>query len=269
MASKKFYAVAVGRVPGLYSVWEQARRQVDGFAGARFKGFSSRGEAEAWLADPELRRISAVRAAPSGRAETTSGSGDRGVIGPEVGQVTASRGKVGSGGAGRPAAAVGPDLSAAPGPGEVVIYTDGGAINNPGPGGYGVVQLYDDQRRELAGGFRLTTNNRMELMACIVALRELEQRDKPVRLYSDSSYVVNGINKGWAKNWRRRGWIKADRQPALNPDLWGELLDLVAGLQVSFHWVRGHAGNPLNERCDQLAVAMARSSGLPVDEGYE
>ncbi|HET97677.1 MAG TPA: ribonuclease HI [Desulfurivibrio alkaliphilus] len=231
---KKFYAVAAGRVPGIYSAWPQAQRQVEGFAGARFKGFASHAEAAAWLADPPPGP--AKRAAKTRIRTEGGGSGEL------------------------------PDPGAAD---EVLIYTDGGAINNPGPGGYGVVQLYNGERKELSGGFRLTTNNRMELMACIVALRELEYRDRPVRLYSDSSYVVNGINRGWAQGWRRRGWIKADRQPAVNPDLWGQLLDLVARLRVTFHWVRGHAGNPLNERCDQLAVAMARRSGLPMDEGYE
>ncbi|MFH7319633.1 ribonuclease HI [Desulfurivibrio sp. D14AmB] len=231
---KKFYAVAVGRVPGIYSTWPQAQRQVDGFAGARFKGFASQAEAVAWLAKP-----------PSCRKKGT---------GPTRGRAVGS----GSG-----------ELSDSGAADEVLIYTDGGAINNPGPGGYGVVQLCNGERKELCGGFRLTTNNRMELMACIVALRELEYRDWPVRLYSDSSYVVNGITRGWAQGWRRRGWVKADRQPAVNPDLWEQLLDLVAQLRVTFHWVRGHAGNPLNERCDQLAVAMARRSGLPMDEGYE
>ncbi len=151
----------------------------------------------------------------------------------------------------------------------VIIYTDGGSINNPGPGGYGVVQIYNDTRKELYGGYRLTTNNRMELMACIVALRELEYRDKPVVVYSDSSYVVNGITKGWARGWRKRGWLKSDRTPALNPDLWSELLDLVEELDVSFNWVKGHAGHPLNERCDTLANSSARRNDLPADEAYE
>ncbi|MDZ7641916.1 MAG: ribonuclease HI [Desulfurivibrio sp.] len=151
----------------------------------------------------------------------------------------------------------------------MLIYTDGGALGNPGPGGYGVVQLYNGQQRELAGGFRLTTNNRMELLACIVALRELEVRQRPVRLYSDSSYVVNGITKGWARNWRRSNWRKSDGKPALNPDLWGELLALVEGLPVTFYWVRGHAGNPLNERCDELVRSQSRRADLPADEVYE
>ena len=108
----------------------------------------------------------------------------------------------------------------------------------------------------------------MELMGCIVALRELQHRDIKVTLYSDSSYVVNGISKGWAKNWRKNGWIKSDKQPAINSDLWAELLDLVTGLDIAFKWVKGHAGHPMNERCDELAVAAARQEGSPVDKGY-
>jgi ribonuclease HI len=109
----------------------------------------------------------------------------------------------------------------------------------------------------------------MELMGCIVALQKLEQRDKPITLYSDSSYVVNGIVKGWAKNWRKNGWIKSDKKPAVNQDLWEKLLELVEPLAITFKWVKGHAGNPLNERCDELAVASARRSGLPEDVGYK
>ncbi len=152
--------------------------------------------------------------------------------------------------------------------GKIIIYTDGGSINNPGPGGYGAVILYNDECIELSGGYRLTTNNRMELMGCIAALRKLDVLNKPVVLYSDSSYVVNGISKGWAAKWRKNGWRKANKEPALNTDLWSELLDLTKGLDISFNWVKGHSGNPLNERCDKLAVSTARRSGLPEDIGY-
>jgi ribonuclease HI len=106
-------------------------------------------------------------------------------------------------------------------------------------------------------------------MGVIVALRQLEFRDKPVTVYTDSSYVVNGITKGWAKSWRKNNWIKSDKKPAVNPDLWGELLDLTAELNVDFVWVKGHAGNPLNERCDQLAVSSAKQKALPEDKGYK
>lgn len=153
--------------------------------------------------------------------------------------------------------------------GEITIYTDGGSSGNPGPGGFGVVIISNGNRKELSGGFRLTTNNRMELMGVIAALRSLEQKDKPITLYTDSSYVVNGITKGWAEKWRKNNWIKSDKQPAINPDLWGELLDLIKPLNIKFMWVKGHAGNVFNERCDELAVSSAKKPGLPVDIGYK
>ena len=108
----------------------------------------------------------------------------------------------------------------------------------------------------------------MELTACIKAIEALSQTDRPVALFSDSSYVVNGISKGWAGGWRKRGWKKSDGKPAVNPDLWERLLDLTADLNISFHWVKGHAGHPLNERCDELAVQSARGKNLVEDTGY-
>jgi len=151
----------------------------------------------------------------------------------------------------------------------ILIYTDGGAINNPGPGGYGIVICDGGSRQEISGGFRHTTNNRMEMTACIVALQEVAGSSRPIVLYSDSSYLVNGITKGWARSWRSRGWRKADGAPALNADLWGDLLDILEDEQVTLRWVKGHAGNELNEVCDRLAVSAARSGGLPIDYGYE
>ena len=147
----------------------------------------------------------------------------------------------------------------------LVVYTDGGAIGNPGPGGYGVV-FQDGQ--EFSGGFNRTTNNRMELMAVIVALEALQGETRPIYLHSDSRYVVDGITKNWAKGWKRRGWKKSDGNPALNSDLWSRLLDLEQDLDIRFIWVKGHAGNPLNEACDQLANSTARKPGLPDDTGY-
>lgn len=151
----------------------------------------------------------------------------------------------------------------------IEIYTDGGAINNPGPGGYGVVFLVNGESHELFGGFKHTTNNRMELMACIKGIEALPTRSKSVALFSDSKYVVNGISKGWAKSWRKRGWLKSDGKPAVNSDLWVKLLDGIEGLEITFNWVKGHAGNPLNERCDKLAVSSARGDDLLVDTGYK
>jgi ribonuclease HI len=151
---------------------------------------------------------------------------------------------------------------------KVVIYTDGACSGNPGPGGYGVVMLYNGYRKELSGGFRLTTNNRMEMLAAIEGLRALNDRCA-VTLYSDSQYLINAIQRGWAVRWRANGWMRNKKEKAVNPDLWAQLLDLCARHQVEFVWVRGHAGNVENERCDQLAVAAAQQRDLPADEMYE
>ncbi len=151
---------------------------------------------------------------------------------------------------------------------ETTIFTDGGCINNPGPGGYGIIIVANGKRKELSGGFRLTTNNRMELTAAILGLQELSPKSK-VSLYSDSRYLVDGISKGWAKAWRANKWRKSDKTRALNVDLWQRLLDLCEQHQVTFHWIEGHAGHPENERCDKLAVENARRKNLPIDPGYE
>ena len=137
---------------------------------------------------------------------------------------------------------------------QVTIYTDGACSGNPGPGGWGVVLKYGEHRKELSGGEKLTTNNRMELMAAIRGLGELKTPCR-VDLYSDSKYLVDAMVKGWAKGWRARGWRRADKKPALNPDLWEEILRLDGVHSVTYHWVKGHAENPENNRCDQLAVA--------------
>ncbi|HMV47437.1 MAG TPA: ribonuclease HI [Blastocatellia bacterium] len=150
---------------------------------------------------------------------------------------------------------------------QVVIYTDGACSGNPGPGGYGVVLLYNGHRKELSGGFRKTTNNRMELLGAIEGLRALKDRCA-VRLHTDSQYVVNAIQKGWAAKWKANGWMRNKTDKAVNPDLWEQLLQLCKQHKVEFIWVRGHAGNVENERCDQLAVAAAQQPNLPVDEGY-
>ncbi|HEU4386192.1 MAG TPA: ribonuclease HI [Blastocatellia bacterium] len=151
----------------------------------------------------------------------------------------------------------------------VIIYTDGACLGNPGPGGYGVVMLYGGHRRELSGGYRLTTNNRMEMMAAIVALRALKQHCK-VTLHSDSQYLINAITKGWAERWRQNGWVRnKQKEKAVNPDLWEEMLALCEKHQVEFRWVRGHSGVTENERADRLSVEAASKPNLPRDEGYE
>ncbi len=135
----------------------------------------------------------------------------------------------------------------------VEIFTDGACSGNPGPGGYGAILRYGEHIKELSGGEEQTTNNRMELTAVITALEALKEPCLVV-LTTDSKYVVDGIEKGWAKSWRENGWKKKDKKPALNPDLWGKLLDLLEVHEVKFNWVKGHAGHPENERCDELAV---------------
>ena len=153
--------------------------------------------------------------------------------------------------------------------GKIIIYTDGGCINNPGPGGYGVVLLSGGKRKELSGGYRLTTNNRMELMAVIQGLKALKFSCS-VMLFSDSTYVVDGIEKGWARRWRKKGWMRSPTQPAENADLWEQLLDLCDTHTVEFSWVRGHTGQPENERCDQLAKQAALDEeNLLQDTAYE
>ena len=139
----------------------------------------------------------------------------------------------------------------------VTIYTDGACSGNPGPGGWGAILMYGEYQKEISGGEARTTNNRMELLGVITALEALKE-PCVVELYSDSKYVIDGLGKGWAEGWRARGWVKPDKKPALNPDLWGRLLDLCEVHTVNLHWVKGHAENPYNNRCDQLAVAESR-----------
>jgi ribonuclease HI len=150
----------------------------------------------------------------------------------------------------------------------VTIYTDGACLGNPGPGGYGVVLLHGSHRKELSGGFRLTTNNRMEILAAVIGLEALK-RPCTVTLFSDSQYLVNAVQQGWAARWRANGWKRNKKEAALNPDLWERLLCCLETTKSEFRWVRGHAGNPENERCDQLAMSAAKSASLGVDSGYE
>jgi len=149
----------------------------------------------------------------------------------------------------------------------VTIYTDGACLGNPGPGGYGVILLYKGNRRELSGGYRKTTNNRMELMAAIIGLEALKEKCK-VTLYSDSEYLVKAMSQGWAQRWRANGWKRNKREKVLNPDLWERLLQLCDYQDVHFSWVKGHADTQENIRCDELALQAARQPSLPVDEGY-
>lgn len=234
---KKFYAVARGRKPGIYKQWfgtGGAEEQIRNFSFARYKGFATLKEAENWLSDiisgkDTKRKPSPLKFSPTLRIAKSE----------MVSEETA----------------------------DYIVFTDGGCLNNPGPGGYGIVVVENEKRRELSGGFRHTTNNRMELTACIVGLRELKPKSKVI-LYSDSKYVVDGITKSWAKGWRSRNWKKSNGEKALNPDLWAQLLDLCEQHTINFRWVKGHAGNEGNERCDELATMEANRDDQPEDEGY-
>lgn len=145
----------------------------------------------------------------------------------------------------------------------IFLYTDGAASGNPGPGGYGVVLKCGDLRREISGGFARTTNNRMELLAVITGLEAIRWENAEVEVWSDSTYVVKAITEGWLEGWVAKNWKKVK-----NPDLWQRFLPLYRAHHVSFHWLKGHAGHPENERCDRLAVAAYSQPGLPEDEGY-
>jgi ribonuclease HI len=146
---------------------------------------------------------------------------------------------------------------------EVIIYTDGGSDPNPGRGGYGVVLMHGKHRKEISGGYRHTTNNRMELTAVIEALKALKEPCR-VRLYSDSEYVVKAMTLGWVQKWIKKRWKKVK-----NPDLWQQLVEVAGKHQVEFKWVKGHAGIPENERCDQLATIASNLPKLPPDVVYE
>ena len=232
-SAKKYYAVVRGRATGIFSTWfgpGNAEEQVRGFAGARFKGFPSIDEARAWLQD-------GANTQPIRKKHTGS----------------------------KPKQAA-PGISTDQA--DVIIYTDGGCSCNPGPGGYGAVIITNGKRHELSGGFKHTTNNRMELMACIVALKSIKP-GASVLVHSDSQYVVNGISKGWAAKWRAQGWMRNKNDAAENYDLWQELLDACAPLNVRFVWVKGHAGNEENECCDQLATQALAADHTDRDKNFE
>lgn len=140
---------------------------------------------------------------------------------------------------------------------EIILYTDGSCSKNPGPGGWGAILRYKIHKLELSGGACSTTNNKMELTGVIEGLKVLNEPCK-VQLYTDSQYIVNAVNKGWLDSWVKRGWKKADKSPVLNKELWQELLALMEKHDVTVHWVKGHADNEYNNRCDELAVAQTR-----------
>lgn len=228
MAQKKVYAVKRGRTTGLFASWEECRAQVDGFAGAAYRGFASPREATAWL-------FGAGAAMPLFDAEP-----------PEADA--------------RETAAQEPTESAARA--AFVVYTDGSCLKNPGgPGGYAAVILAPDGTvRELSGGAPETTNNRMELSAGIAALGALPE-GAPVDFYTDSQYLKNAFTKYWLRSWKKRGWLTAAGTPVKNQDLWRALDEAIARRRVRFYWVKGHAGDRWNERCDALARESAARAG--------
>ncbi len=147
----------------------------------------------------------------------------------------------------------------------LVIYTDGASRGNPGPGGYGVVMMWGDKAKELSAGYRLTTNNRMELLGVIKALEALTRKHIPLTIYTDSQYIVNAVEKGWLKNWVQTDFKGGKK----NKDLWLQYADLAKNFKIKFVWVKGHADNPYNNRCDELATQAADGNNLLIDEGYE
>jgi len=226
--SRTYYAVARGIKPGIYTAWSGT-----GGAEEQVRGF----------AGAHYRKFASLAAAERWLKNPISAAAVSGKTPPFA----------------LPAS----DLAQ----GRIVLYTDGGCRGNPGPGGYGVIIVTGESRIELAEGFRLTTNNRMEMMACVAALKALKT-PADVILYSDSRYVIDGINKGWARRWRANRWMRTRSEAAENSDLWSQLLDLCDTHRVRFVWVRGHAGQTENERCDALAGAAAAGPDLMEDLAY-
>lgn len=148
---------------------------------------------------------------------------------------------------------------------EIKIYTDGSSRGNPGPGGFGVILMWNHHRREISGGFRLTTNNRMELLAVINGLEAITKKELPIVIYSDSQYVVKAVEEGWLNNWIKTNFKGGKK----NKDLWTRYYHLSLKMKIKMKWVKGHADNPFNNRCDELATAAAYGKHLDVDEGYE
>ena len=247
---KQYYAVRIGREPGIYLTWEECKAQVDGYAKAQYKGFGSLEEAEAYMGNVKTTRPGCDE--PSGAEPFNPPGAPKKKRGTGRGEDEAKALKI---------------LETSDGLKHVVIYTDGACLGNPGPGGYGVVLLHGKDRKEFSRGFRLTTNNRMEMLACIVGLQTLNQ-PSAVTLYSDSQYVINSMTKGWARRWKKYKW-KRNGENVPNADLWEKMLELCDKHKVRFNWVRGHAGNKENERCDQLARQAALGFDMAIDSVYE
>ncbi len=265
-SKKNYFAVAVGRKPGIYQSWsgeEGAQKQVIGHPGSVYQGFQTLDEAQTWLDNVAKGQVTSPPSEKETPKPLFSPSKEDDVSLSHIKKHARDK---------EPLPAVthrNVDAPAELKNGKVILYTDGGCMNNPGPGGYGVVLLYADKRKELSGGFRLTTNNRMELTACIQGLLALKF-PCPVIVFSDSQYLINGMTKGWALRWKKKGWMRTPDQMAENADLWAQLLELCSIHRVEFVWVKGHAGTPENERCDQLAKAAAMNKEIhQPDTPYE
>ncbi|MBP2664528.1 MAG: rnhA [Firmicutes bacterium] len=226
--AKHFYAVKTGRVPGIYRTWDECKEQVDGYPKAAYKGFATESEANEFLTGAlPPRNISLPSKLAKAKTAKTSPS------------------------------PVPPQKQRAYDDDSVIIYTDGSCLKNPGgPGGYATVIQLGTLIKEIAGSEPSTTNNRMEMKAAIEALRFF---DKPtsIVLHTDSQYLRKGLAEGWVENWKRNGWITKAGSPVLNKELWQELDRLNSFHKVVWNWVKGHHGNPMNERCDELAVGAA------------
>ncbi|WP_097653534.1 ribonuclease HI [Candidatus Chloroploca asiatica] len=268
MSKKHFYAVVAGHTPGIYTAWvgaNGAEVQVKGFPGAIFKGFATHAEAKRWYEQRADRvRRSESSADLGGNQAAPAHSGEPGRASEAVGEEAIPSEPT-------RASSFNPSLhEEALAQGKVVLYTDGGCQGNPGKGSYGVVLLYKDHRKEFSAGYAFTTNNRMEIMACIAGLKAL-QKPSHVVLFSDSAYVINTMTKGWAKRWRANGWqrkVEGEFVPARNADLWQAMLDLCDYHEVTFVKVRGHAGIPENERCHELASLAMGQGDLLIDHGF-
>ena len=229
--AKKVYAVKRGRTTGLFMSWAECRAQIDGFAGAVYKGFMTLGEAQAWL-----------WGAASDTADAQTAWPNEGVR---------AKKKM--------------PLAGSPAPADYTVYTDGSCLRNPdGPGGFAAVIISRDGAvREIAGGEPRTTNNRMELRAGIEALKSLPE-GSVLDFYTDSQYLRNAFVKRWLSAWKRRGWLTAAGEPVKNQDLWQAMEAACARHTIRFHWVKGHAGNRFNERCDLLARQQALAQKINV-----
>lgn len=238
---KSIYLILKGHQPGVYQQWEGlegAKIQVEGFANAAYKGFYTTEEAYNWL------KSQAKEPLPSSLQKWLAEQ-------EKVSENHSSKSLVKN------------HLQA----GGTVIFTDGSSLGNPGPGGYAAVILYNQNRREISGGFRLTTNNRMELYACIAALESIHPPAR-VLLITDSAYVYQAVTQGWLQRWAMNGWKRRDGKAVENLDLWQRLYHLCQIVTVEFYWIKGHNATKENEHCDRLANTVARKPDLPEDQGY-